>query len=330
MEKPRRRKRMMRMADDSARYHEPQEAWQQPDMSGRDSVLDVLGSRQRQRQGKMRNPLEGYSEKSAAKPAGARHGRRRRESESSDVSAASSFLYEEDLADLDQELEKESSSDEEWGKPKTKKKKMTFRAPRGRRGFGRTPFSYQPVSPYSQFGHPSPYPQQQAAAYYTYGSPGMPMGMPPQSGVYAGSLQTATSPYSQMGPPRGRFPGRPPAFGASAYDYNKPAAMYQTPTAVYQQQAPAFAYQQQMPYDPSMGAPFAGASPTEFNPMNAGEPLQSPYSDAIWDTMLQQPSPGIMLNQIHFFNLLQDCSSIPNTIAVFISYTCIFFRFSPT
>ena len=165
MEKPRRRKRMMRMPDESSRFHEAQEAWQQPDISGRDSVLDMLGSRQRQRQGKMRNPLEGYSEKGAKQPAGARHGGRRRAgSESSAGSAASSFLYEEDLVDLDQELEKASSSDEEWGKPKTKKKKMTFRAPRGRRGFGRTPFSYQPVSPYSQFGHPAPYQQHQQAA----------------------------------------------------------------------------------------------------------------------------------------------------------------------
>ena len=184
-----------------------------------------------------------------------------------------------------------SSSDEEWGKPKIKKKKMAFRAPRGRRGFGRTPFSYQPVSPYSQFGHPSAYPHQQQAAYYAYGAPGMPMGLSPQAGVYPGSLQAA-SPYSQMGPSRGRFPGRPPAFGAFAYDYNKPAATYQTPSAVYQQQAPAFAYQQQMAYDPSMGVPFAAASPPEFNTMGTGEPLQSPYGDAIWDTMLQQTSPG--------------------------------------
>ena len=285
----------MRMTDEQSRFHEAQEAWQQPDISGRDSMLDMLGSRQRQRQGKMRNPLEGYSEKGANKPAGARHGGRRRgASDSSDASAASSFLYEEDLAELDQELEKESSSDEEWGKPKTKKKKMTFRAPRGRRGFGRTPFSYQPVSPYSQFGHPSPYPQHQQTAYYAYGAPGMQMAMSPQPGVYPGALQAA-SPYTQMGPPRGRFPGRPPAFGASAYDYNRPAPVYQTPAAVYQQQAPAFAYQQQMTYDPAMGAPFAAASPTEFNAMSTGEPFQSPYSDAIWDTMLQQTSPGMAI-----------------------------------
>ena len=75
---------MMRPVDEQSRFQDAQDAWLPPDASGRDSVLDVLGSRQRQRSGKMRNPLEGYTDKNA-KPSGARHGRRRGPSDSSDV-----------------------------------------------------------------------------------------------------------------------------------------------------------------------------------------------------------------------------------------------------